>query len=204
MIACRKAWLGAPGAFLSQDLAQAMMTSQGGGFGLGWQLFGSDAALRFGHGGSNVGYQCESTCYLTSGDGAVVMTNADSGLIFYWEVFAAIADVYGWKGFLPAAKTVAPLSPDALSRYTGVYDIVSGVEMPHMTIWVEDGELVTQIEGMRGGPGRPRMDQNGRLFMASRPTETEVVYGADGRAHELIIRMFGTTEIMRMRMRRRA
>jgi CubicO group peptidase (beta-lactamase class C family) len=202
MIACRDAWLGKPGAFLSQDLARQMLAFQyGGEFGLGWELIEKSGDILFGHGGSNDGYQCESKLFLEGGNGAVVMTNADSGLIFYWEVFAGVARAHGWEGFMPSPKTVVPIPADQLDRYVGVYDIISGVEMPEMRIWAEDGVLVTHIQGMRGGPSRPLMDKGGRLFNANRPSETEVIYGPDGRAQELIIRMFGVTEIMHMRRR---
>ncbi len=208
MIACRDAWLGRPGAILSRPLAAQMMTSQGGEFGLGWEVFGPAAAggsgPRFAHGGSNDGYQCESMVFLETGNGAVVMTNADSGLIFYWEVFAGVARAHGWDDFFPAPKTVVPIPADQLDRYVGAYDIVSGVEMPEMNIWVEDGHLMTHIQGMRGGPNQPLMDASGRLFNLSRPSETEVVYGPDGRAQELIVRQFGVTEILRMRRKQAA
>jgi CubicO group peptidase (beta-lactamase class C family) len=202
MIACRAAWLGRPGAFLGQALAREMMTPQGGEFGLGWELVPKDGDMLFGHGGSNDGYQCESKCFLERGDGAVVMTNADSGLLFYWEVFAGVARAHGWETFLPSAKEVVPIPEAELARYVGVYDIISGVEMPEMRIWVEDGALVTQIEGMRGGPNRPLMDRGGRLFNLNRPSETEVIYGPDGRAEELVVRAFGVTELLHMRRRR--
>jgi hypothetical protein len=45
------------------------------------------------------------------------------------------------------------------------------------------------------------MDEAGRLFNRSRPSETEVVYGPDGRAVEFVVRQFGQAEIMRMRRR---
>jgi hypothetical protein len=138
---------------------------------------------------------------LESGNGAVVLTNAESGLIFYWEVFAAIAHAYDWSGFMPPPKTIKPIPPEELERYTGVYDIISGVEMPELKVWSENGELFTHIAGMRGGPNRMLMDQNGRLFNRSRPSETEVIYAADGRAQELILRLFGVAELMRMRRR---
>jgi len=201
MIACRDAWLGRPGALFGPDLARQMMTSQGGSFGLGWDVMGAGAGRRFSHGGSNDGYQCETQCLLDSGAGAVVLTNAESGLFLYWEVFTAVARAHGWDDFLPPPKTVTPIPADQLDRYVGVYDIVSGVEMPEMRVWAEDGGLVTQIEGMRGGPNRPRMDQNGRLFNRARPSEIEVIYGPDGRAAEFVVRQFGQAEIMRMRRR---
>jgi CubicO group peptidase (beta-lactamase class C family) len=201
MIACREAWLGRPGALLGQELAEQMMTSQGGSFGLGWEVMGVGAARRFSHGGSNDGYQCEAQCLLESGNGAVVLTNAESGLILYWEVFAAVARAHGWDDFLPAPKTVTSIPEGELDRYVGVYDIVSGVQMPEMRVWAEDGALVTQIEGMRGGPSRPLMDQSGRLFNRARPSETEIIYGPDGRAAEFVVRQFGVAEIMRMKRR---
>jgi len=202
MIACRDAFLGRPGALFGPALAGQMMTPQGGGaFGLGWEIMDTGASKRFTHGGSNSGYQCETQCLLEPGDGAVVLTNAESGLIFYWEVFTAVGRAHVWEGFMPAPKTVRPIPPEDLVRYTGDYDIVSGVEMPEMKVWAEDGALVTHIQGMRGGPNRPLMDAAGRLFNRARPSETEIVYGPDGRAAELVVRMFGDVEIMRMRRR---
>jgi CubicO group peptidase (beta-lactamase class C family) len=201
MIACRNAWLGRASPLFSKGLAEQMMTSQGGVFGLGWEISGQGTDRRFSHGGSNDGYQCEAMALLESGNGAVVLTNAESGLILYWEVFAAVARAHGWAGFMPAAKTVKPFPPEHLDRYTGTYDIISGVEMPELRVWAENNELYTHIEGMRGGPNRTLMDQNGRLFNRSRPSETEVIYGADGRAQELIVRLFGLTELMRMKRR---
>jgi CubicO group peptidase (beta-lactamase class C family) len=199
MIACRDAWLGRPGAMFGPDLARQMMTSQGGSFGLGWEVMGAGAGRRFSHGGSNDGYQCESLCLLEPGHGAVVLTNAESGMFLYWEVFAAVARAHGWEGFLPPPKTVLPIPADQLDRYVGVYDIVSGVQMPEMRVWADAGGLVTQIEGMRGGPNRPQMDQAGRLFNRARPSEIEIIYGPDGRAAEFVVRQFGEAEIMRMR-----
>jgi CubicO group peptidase (beta-lactamase class C family) len=201
MIACRDAWLGRASPLFGKELAAQMMTSQGGVFGLGWEISGQGADLRFSHGGSNDGYQCETMALLESGNGAVVLTNAESGMILYWEVFAAVARAHGWDGFMPAAKTVRPIPPEQLDRYTGAYDIISGVEMPELKVWAENGELYTHIAGMRGGPNRTLMDQNGRLFNRSRPSETEVIYGADGSAQELVVRLFGTAELMRMRRR---
>ncbi|HEV2364301.1 MAG TPA: serine hydrolase domain-containing protein [Caulobacteraceae bacterium] len=204
MIACRDAWLGKPGAFLRQDLAREMMTPQGGEFGLGWELLEKSGDILFGHGGSNAGYQCESKCFLEGGRGAVVMTNAESGLIFYWEVFAAVARAHGWDDFLPAPKKVVPVPADQLDRLVGSYDIVSGVEMPELKVWVENGRLFTHIEGMRGGPNETLMDDRGRLFSRRRPSETEVIFGPDGRAQELVVRSFGVTEILRMRRQAQA
>lgn len=201
MIACRDAWRGARGALISSALAREMMTSQGGIFGLGWEVAGDGPEKRFSHGGSNSGYQCEAVCMLEGGNGAVVLTNAESGLIFYWEVFASVAKVHGWEGFMPGPRILDPIGPDELERYVGAYDILSGVEMPELRVWTEDGALFTHIPGMRGGPNQTFRDQSGRLFNRSRPSETEVIFGPDGKAAELSLKWFGQAELLRMRRR---
>ncbi len=202
MVACRNAWLGKPGAILNQKLAQDMMTSQGAEFGLGWEIFGQGADRRFGHGGSNDGYQCESTCYLEKGQGAVVMTNANSGIFFYWEVFNAIADLYHWDDFMLPIKHVRQIPEAELSRYVGTYDIVSGVDAPEVKIWAQDGKLMNQVTGMRGGPREIMMDQNGRFFNRMGPYETALIYDDQGVVQELSVLKGGTTEIMRARRRK--
>lgn len=202
MIGCRDAWLGKPKSILGQKLAQDMMTSQGGGeFGLGWELFDEGANLRFGHGGSNDGYQCESTCYLEKGQGAVVMTNADSGLFFYWEVFNAVADLYHWENFMLDVKHVRQIPEAELPHFVGTYDIISGVDAPEMKIWAEGGKLKTEITGMRGGAREIMMDQNGRFFNRMGPYETAITYDERGFAKELSMLRNGKTEIMRARRR---
>jgi CubicO group peptidase (beta-lactamase class C family) len=203
MIGCRDAYLGEKNAILRQDLAEQMMTRQGqsGEFGLGWEILGTGPNRRFGHGGSNDGYQCESTCYLQDGNGAVVMTNADSGLIFYWEVFNAVAEMYDWDGFMMPPKHVQKIPESEFSRFTGDYDIVSGVDAPGMKIWAEDGKLKSQIAGMRGGAREIMMDENGRFFNRSGPYETAIVYDENNVARELIVLRDGKSEILRARRR---
>ena len=203
MIGCRDAYYASKGAILNQQLAQQMMTLQGEGgeFGLGWEIMGSGPNRRFGHGGSNDGYQCESTCYLEDGKGAVVMTSADSGLIFYWEVFNAVADMYDWKAFMLEPKVVQKIPEDQFPRWTGEYDLISGVDAPGMKIWNENGKLHSQIIGMRGGAREIMMDQNGRFFNRDGPYETEVVYDENNVARELIVLRDGKNEILRARRR---
>jgi len=203
MIACRDAFFGRKNPLLGQKLAEQMMTQQGGQgeFGLGWEVLGSGPNRRFGHGGSNDGYQCESTCYLRDGKGAVVMTNADSGLIFYWEVFNAIASRYGWSDFMLAPKTIQRLNSSQFAKYVADYDIVSGVDAPGMKIWAEGDKLFSQIIGMRSGKREIFLDQNGRFFNRFGPYETEVIYDDEGRARELRVLRDGKNEIIRARRR---
>ncbi|HZZ36626.1 MAG TPA: serine hydrolase domain-containing protein [Caulobacteraceae bacterium] len=200
MGACRDAYVGRPTPLMSQATAKTMLTlTPPDDFALGWRVVGEGAEARIEHGGSCTGYQCETTCYLESGKGAVVLTNAVSGLTFYWEVLNAIADLYDWPGFLPPPKVVQPITPAVIAALAGRYAIVSGVDAPFLDIWAEDGGLKSHIGGMRGGPNVLMMDERGRLFHRAGPYETAVTYGQDGRAIELSVLEGGATEILHAR-----
>jgi CubicO group peptidase (beta-lactamase class C family) len=198
MIGCRNAFLGRPGAILERGLAQQMMTRQGAStFGLGWRVLGDGATRRFNHGGSNDGYQCETNCYLESGDGGVVMTNAVGGIFLFAEVHNALADAYAWPGFMPAPKRIVPLSEADQQRLVGDYRITSGIELPLLRIFVENGELKSEIPGLRAGVQTTYMDENGVMFSYSGPYETRICYGRDGRAQEITAYEGGATPVIR-------
>ncbi|BCW90727.1 D-aminopeptidase [Alphaproteobacteria bacterium SO-S41] len=197
-IACRDAWLGKPGAILTQSLAKEMMTRQGqSSFGIGWEMIGKGDTLRFNHGGSNDGYQCETDCYLESGDGGAVMTNAVSGILLFREVLNGLAGLYDWPGYMVEPKRVKTLSEAELDRYVGTYKLVSGIELPIMNVWREGTQLFTEIPGLRVGVRRTYVDENGILFNQTTPFETHVAFGADGHADSFTVISGGTTEILR-------
>lgn len=200
MLAARAAWRGEPGALINQALAAQMMTAQPEStFGLGWEVFHDGAQKRFGHGGSSAGYQCESTCFLESGDGAVVMTNAESGLLLYWEVFAAIAQVQGWRGFLMPARREQPLGAAERALLVGRYEIAQGPQVITMRIYEQDDVLMSTIDGMRLSTHAMHMDDQGRLYSGMGPYDSEVLRDASGRAVELVVRRDGLAEMMRAR-----
>lgn len=51
--------------------------------------------------GGNYGYRALLYAYLTTGEGAVVMTNGDNGMELANEIINSIALEYGWPGFVP-------------------------------------------------------------------------------------------------------
>ncbi len=198
MIECRNAWLGRGNVLLSQRTARQMMENQGGGqFGLGWEIFGSGAGKRFAHGGSNEGYQCNTTCNLEQGWGGVVLTNCLSGLMLYYELMNGLAQAFDWQGYMRAPRRIVPIIGDAMQRYVGRYRIVSGIDAPHVDIWVEDGKLHSHIEGLILPPRPIYMDESGRFFTQQVPSETAVEYGPDGRAQTLISYAAGDIEFLR-------
>ena len=200
LLGCREAWLGVPGAILGRGLAREMMTPQSQStFGLGFEIFQRGEAMRFGHGGSNGGNQCDTTCFLESGDGAVVMTNGDAGSIMYWEVFSSIAEVQGWQHFLRPAVRVTPLDDRERAELVGRYVIGEGDGDFAIRVFEQDGELMSTIDGMRNSTHRMRRGDDGRLFGERGPYDSEIVRDAAGRITGFIVRRDGVTEVMRPR-----
>lgn len=198
MVACRNAWLGRPGAVLSQKLARAMMERQGGGqFALGWEMFGSGPQLRFAHGGSNEGYQCNALCLLEQGNGVVVMTNGLLGILLHAELINAVAEAYAWEGFLRPPRVVRQPPPDLQQRIAGRYRIVSGVSAPHIDIWIESGQLHSFVEGLILPPRPIYLGENGRFFTQQTPSETQLDFGPDGEATGLTVFAEGDVELIR-------
>jgi CubicO group peptidase (beta-lactamase class C family) len=86
---------------LSTRMIDEMLAPQVGGWGLGLELHGEDGSARFGHSGANGGYRCFLVAYVTTGQGAAVMTNSDSGGELAEEILRSIAREYHWLGYLP-------------------------------------------------------------------------------------------------------
>ncbi len=197
LLACRAAYHGEPGALLGASLAREAMTRhEQSAFGLGFRRPGDGAAARINHGGSNDGYQCETDLFLDSGDGAVVLTNAVPGIFLYREILNGIAEVYDWPHYLLPPKHLKALTTDEMQRYAGAYRIVSGIEMPLLRVWVEDGRMFNAIDGMRFGVQEAFCDVDGVLFNQTGPFETRCTFGPDGKVDELVVGE-GAVEIMR-------
>jgi hypothetical protein len=77
--------------------------------------------------------------YQQSGDGAVVMTNAQGGLRLAYEVVRSIASVYGRPDFHPIVRTSVTVDPAILATYAGVYELSPTFAI---TITLENGQLM--------------------------------------------------------------
>jgi hypothetical protein len=104
---------------LTQAMTKQMVTPGLGKWGLGLQIGGSDQNPYFTHGGVNDGYESLFVGYESSGDGAVVMTNAHGGSEIADEVMRSIAAEYGWPDWKPAVRTAVDVDAKTLSSYVG-------------------------------------------------------------------------------------
>jgi len=163
-------------------VAREMLRPGKGSWGLGLSIEGAGRYTRFGHGGSNAGFRCQMLAYLESGQGAVVMTNADGGGRLAAEILRAIASEYGWPGY-PGAKekTVVPVAAAALQNYSGRYELRPGREI---TLKVNDGKLILvdrteTIELLAESPTK--------FFELVGETEIEFLGGADGAVTGMLV-----------------
>lgn len=84
------------GKLLTQETVGRMLTVEKGSYGLGLAVRGAGDALRFSHGGSNEGFRCLLLAYPGTGQGVVIMTNAETGGLMLKDAVKTIRAAYGW------------------------------------------------------------------------------------------------------------
>lgn len=132
---------------ISADMTRQMVTRQLRAMGLGIAVAGADGALRFGHGGANVGFKCNLIAY-ASGRGSVIMTNGDNGSALITEIERAIAAEYDWPDFRPVARKPTAIHPEVLAGYVGTYR-VPVARSPTVNVRVERNALAVDVDGKR-------------------------------------------------------
>jgi hypothetical protein len=148
IIEVQRSLAGSSNKVLSREMTAAMLTRGVGSHGLGPGVDGAGDSLRFGHGGANEGFRAMFTGFATRGQGAVVMTNSDAGMVLVGEIMQAIAREYGWPGFAPRVVVPVAMAAEALREYAGRYARV-GTPLV-LNVAVEDAQLVA-----RQGDGPP-------------------------------------------------
>jgi CubicO group peptidase (beta-lactamase class C family) len=163
------------------DKAREMTTNVMDNYGLGLSVSGTGAAARFGHGGSNDGFRCQMTAFLSGGRGAVVMTNVDRGSALASEILRAIAREYGWPAFTPVEKTVVHLAPAAMAAVEGRYELAPGrtveVRVIEGKLFVIDGNERIELFA----------ESASKFFEFVEENSIEFVKGADGVVTEMLI-----------------
>jgi CubicO group peptidase (beta-lactamase class C family) len=132
-IGVQRAYSGTDDALLSPRLVRDMLTPQvavsapiGGLTQLGLGFFLDDSGQRFGHSGGNAGFRCQLVADRDTGQGAVVMTNADRGYWLALRAFAAAASEYGWEGYVGEADPPDLPGDDVLAGLVGAYRLGHG------------------------------------------------------------------------------
>jgi CubicO group peptidase (beta-lactamase class C family) len=151
----QKALAGKSNTVLSVAMARQMLTAGKNHWGLGVETGGGAEHPYFMHSGANEGFQCELVAY-DNGDGAVIMTNSDSGGQLATEIVRTIAHEYGWPDFQPAENTISKVDdPKILARYVGAYEMAPGV---NMLVTLEGNQLLTRLGNQQALPIFPQSE----------------------------------------------
>lgn len=158
--------------FLSPKMVHAMLTPGMNHHGLGPYI--TEDGLRFGHGGSDDGFQADMTGFLDGRGGVAVMTNSDNGARLAQELVLTLGHLYGWPGIKPVERTVADVPVTALERLIGSYALPSedNGKTEELNVTREDGALVVTYKGARKMTLLPESD----VKFFSRDSGDEVVF----------------------------
>jgi CubicO group peptidase (beta-lactamase class C family) len=166
--------------FLSHDLAAQMLTRQNERWGLGVEVVPAGDNTYFLHDGSTPGYKAKLFGYSSRGQGAIILTNGDSGGELIEELMYSVAAAYGWPDFQVTTRKIIPVDPDKLQDYVGSYQMALGA---FATISREGGRLFGQVRGRNKTELLPEAQD--RFFMVNGPT-VDFVRAKSGQVTELI------------------
>lgn len=147
------------GGLLSPETAREMLTPQvelpGGddpsaGWGLGPVLADSGEAMRFTHGGRNMGFVATMSMWPASGQGLVVMTNGTSDA-FLAEVERAFGAVYGLPIAPRVERRVASRDPGELTGLAGRYASGGTTDRVVVEVRREGDVLRVEVPGLVRG-----------------------------------------------------
>lgn len=143
----QNAFAGKSGAVLSQTMARQMLTNQKDNDGLGVFLDGDGQTMRFGHGGRDEGFDAELTAGVETGQGVVIMINANDNSRMIRHIVDAVARTYHWAGYpapATAQRTAVSMSPNQLIPYEGRYEFANN---QMITFAADKDRLVTLVDG---------------------------------------------------------
>jgi len=95
-IGIQKALAGKSNPIISQSMTRQMLTVQKGNSGLGLGLDGSGKILRFSHGGLDEGFDAFMMAYAESGQGVVILINANDNSGAVNRIVDAVRREYHW------------------------------------------------------------------------------------------------------------
>jgi CubicO group peptidase (beta-lactamase class C family) len=189
-IEVQKTLAGTSNHVLSTSMARQMLTPGLNHQGLGPQVGGTDKHPYFTHDGANEGYRCSLVAY-NDGDGAVIMTNGDSGGQLMLELLHSVAREYGWPDFQPVEHAITKVDSKTLEAYAGVY------QMPNATFTVtrEGEQLFVQLNGQAKLPLYPESDRN--FFLKVFDAQFTFDANSEGKTTQITLHQNGTDQTAR-------
>lgn len=204
-IAVADAKRGGKGALLSQDLAHETLSPHRDEMGLGFVVRGKDSYGYFAHSGGNTGYFAHFEMLADTGQGIVIMTNAEAGQALASLIIAGVANAYDWpladrKQMTPARierlfaqvdraakkRTKVNIDPAVLARYVGKYELTPGTLFD---ITLADGQLYLRLGDQ---PKFPLFaESETKFFLEAVDAQITFLVDKQGRATALILHQGG-------------
>lgn len=129
-IGVQRAYTGAAGSILSRETARKMLSYEREDDGLGLFLQSSGRTLRFVHDGRDAGFDALLSAYAETGQGAVIMINANDDSQMMVRVLEKIAAQYHWPDFpiQPVYRAIPDAEPRLAARVMTLFkDLSKGV-----------------------------------------------------------------------------
>jgi Beta-lactamase class C and other penicillin binding proteins len=191
-IEVQNAYAGRSSKVISRAMTRRMLTAEKQGDGLGFFLQGAGPTLLFNHGGRDEGFDASLNALAESGQGLVVMINANDNSNMMNRLVAFVAKKYAWPGvastYVPPVANSVPIPAERLRSITGRYER-SNNNM--MTIGAMNGRLFVISDGL---PDEEFVPASGDQFQSvDRDLRLGFVRDATGAVGRLTWTMGGTT-----------
>ncbi|AQR69471.1 hypothetical protein BZG29_14830 [Janthinobacterium sp. LM6] len=184
-IGVQQSLAGTSNPVISAALTQQMLTPQIENAGLGVFLHGSGSAQRFSHGGRDEGFDTLLTAFSRTGQGAVIMINANDNSRMMDRLTAAIGRAYHWPDAdytVLRKHPVIKIDARALGRYTGRYELANNTIG---TFDMQGGRLRSIYDGLPDETFVPAGAH--RFHSTSRNCELAFVVDAQGEVTDVIV-----------------
>ena len=125
-IEVQRAYTGKSSKVISPSMARQMLTNEKDGDGLGLFLLDTGRALRFNHNGRDDGFDTELTATANTGQGVVIMINANDNSRMVSRIRNFVARQYHWpNGSAYVAPAAASLPPAVAAQIAGRYEFAN-------------------------------------------------------------------------------
>jgi len=119
LLGIQRSLAGTSNPVISQSMTRQMLTKQKEDSGLGFFLGGDDPP-RFGHNGSNPGFNAVTVALCDSGEGAVFLMNANTDIETLKNILVdAVIEQYHWPGYPKTRRTpshsMKPTAPNEMT-----------------------------------------------------------------------------------------
>ena len=184
MIESLRAKAGDSTTLFSKTLAETAFRPQIGNSAFAGAVQGKGEHVWISSGGSTMGFRSFMIIFPARGQGAIIMTNSDTGHQLAMEMMRGIAEIYDWPDFRTQEKTVINVEPERAKQYVGMYEFTNGTQ-----------KFTTRITSKKEGLEAQLFGETFEMYAESNDTYFEPISGmiiqfipdTNGKTSELLL-----------------